>query len=344
MAYTDIDKPSDYFETVLYTGNGGTQSITSLDFQPDWLWIKDRDATYKHLLVDAVRGATKHLSTVNTAAEITNSDNVTAFNSDGFSLSSDNNVNRNTENYVAWNWKAGGGAGSSNEDGSINTTSTSVNQTAGFSISTWTGTGSNATVGHGLGAVPKMIITKARSNTYDWYTYHASIGNTKNVYLNLTNAESGASTSFHNNTNPTSSVWTAGGGVYNVDYTFVTYAFAEKKGYSKFGSYTGNGNADGTFVYTGFKPAFLMIKGSNGTDNWQLFDSARSPQNDANMELLYPNLSNAEDNGDQIDLISNGFKARKSTTAYNSSGSTFIYMAFAENPFVTSTGVPATAR
>ena len=344
MAYTTIDKPSDYFNTVLYTGNNtDNTSITGVGFQPDWVWLKARNQADYHYSMDSVRGALKPLFQNDTSAEANFSDSLKSFNTDGFTLGTSGDLNAASQTMVAWNWKAGGGAGSSNEDGSINTTSTSVNQTAGFSISTWTGTGSNATVGHGLGAVPKMIITKARSNTYDWYTYHASIGNTKAIYLNLTNAESGASANFWNNTTPTSSVWTAGGNVFNNNYTFVTYAFAEKKGYSKFGSYTGNGNNDGTFVYTGFKPAFVMNKLSSGADNWLISDNKRLGYNEKNQQL-FPNLSNAEQTNVRYDLYSNGFKVVNNNGEINTSGATYIYMAFAENPFVTSTGVPATAR
>jgi len=341
-----IDKPSDYFNTVLYTGNNTDNTlITGVGFQPDWVWLKARNQADWHYSMDSVRGALKPLFQNDSSAEGNFSDSLKSFNTDGFTLGTSGDLNAASQTMVAWNWKAGGGAGSSNEDGSINTTSTSVNQTAGFSISTWTGTGSNATVGHGLGAVPKMIITKARSNTYDWYTYHASIGNTKNVYLNLTNAESGASTSFHNNTNPTSSVWTAGGGVYNVNYTFVTYAFAEKQGFSKIGSYTGNGNADGTFVYTGFKPAFIMTKQTDGADWWVINDTKRDTFNASTLGIR-PNDSAAEssDNAWTKDILSNGFKHRTTNSGSNGSGNSYIYMAFAENPFVSSNGVPTTAR
>ena len=365
MAYTTIDKPSDYFDTVLYTGNAGTLNITSLDFQPDWIWGKDRSGD-RHFLADSVRGKKNTgyhlLCSNNNQADTSNAppDGITAIGSNGFTLGANTSntdggwsfeINEspdsgqgNSGTYVAWNWKAGGSA-SNNTDGGI-TSSVSVNQDAGFSIATWTGTGSTATIGHGLNAVPKVIITKARSDAYDWYTYHASIGNTKAIYLNLTNAESGASANFWNNTTPTSSVWTAGGNVFNNNYTFVTYSFAEKQGYSKFGSYTGNNNADGTFVYTGFKPAWIMVKDSSeGSSNWVMFDNKRDGYNQQNNHV-FSNTSGAEvsSNADyKLDFLSNGFKFRGNSGDINGTA-TYIYMAFAENPFVTSTGVPATAR
>jgi len=348
-AYTTIDNPELYFQVKTYSGNGSAGHAITLDgeedMQPDLVWQKRRNDTNYHVLYDSVRGATKYIYSNTNGAENTNANGLTAFGSNGFTLGNDGDANHSSGTHVAWCWKAGAGSGSANTDGGINTTSTSVSQTAGFSISTWTGTGSNATVGHGLNAVPKLIITKARSHSYDWYTYHASIGNTKNIYLNLTNAESGASANFHNNTDPTSSVWTAGGNIYNDTYTFVTYAFAEKQGFSKFGSYTGNGNADGAFIYTGFRPAFLIIKKSSATEDWGLIDNKRDPNNDGASSQLFPNGSNVEDSSnDRADLLSNGFKLRTSSGQWNASGATYVYMAFAEQPFVNSKGVPANSR
>ena len=217
----------------------------------------------------------------------------------------------------------------------------SVNQTAGFSISTWTGTGSNATVGHGVNAVPKFITTKARSHTYDWYTYHASIGNTKNIYLDKTNAASSASANFHNNTDPTSSVWTAGGNVYNDNYTFVTYAMAEVQGFSKFGKYIGNGNANGTNVYTGFKPAFIMIKRITGAYDWYVFDNKRPGHNEVDLSIRASQThTESTASGYPLDILSNGFKIRTSNAALGGGADPYIYMAFAESPFVNSKGIP----
>ena len=347
-AYTTIDNPELYFQVKTWTGTGSSNALTldgSEDMQPDYVMIKQRSSTQQWNGYDVIRGVQKYLGWNTDIVENTQSQGLTAFGSDGFTVGTDDMVNKSSSTYVAYCWKAGAGSGSSNTDGGINTTSTSVSQTAGFSISTWTGTGSNATVGHGLGAVPKFITTKARSDAYDWYTYHAGIGNTKNVYINLTNAESSASANFHNNTDPTSSVWTSGGNIYNVDYTFVTYAFAEVQGFSKIGSYTGNGNADGTFTYTGFRPAWIMFKNASaGSSNWQIYDNKREGYNGQN-DLFRANSSNAEGDGvDPIDILSNGFKQLNTAASNNVSGQTYVYMAFAEAPFVNSKGVPCNAR
>jgi len=350
MSYTNgLDDPTEYFETLTWSGNStDDRAISGLDFAPDWVWIKCRNNGQNHNLFDTVRSATKSLETNNSNAEATDATSLKSFTSDGYTLGTGATVNSSspsTKTYVSWNWKAGGSA-SNNTDGGI-TSSVSVSQDAGFSIATWTGTGSTATIGHGLNAVPKMIITKARSNAYDWYIYHASIGNTKAIYLNLTNAESGASANFWNNTTPTSSVWTAGGNVFNNNYTFVTYAFAEKKGYSKFGSYTGNGNADGTFIYTGFKPALFIIKALASGENWRIFDNKRSTSGFNPIgNSLRPNSSDAEVTGtdQEIDFLSNGVKLRTTSGEINPSGTTFVFMAFAESPFTNSNGVPNNGR
>ena len=347
MAYTDIDKPSDYFNTVLYTGNNtDNTSITGVGFQPDWVWLKARNQADYHYSMDSVRGALKPLFQNDTSAEANFSDSLKSFNTDGFTLGTSGDLNAASQTMVAWNWKAGGGAGSSNEDGSINTTSTSVNQTAGFSISTWTGTGSNATVGHGLGAAPAMIIIKSRNTVSLWGVYHQAIGNTHGLFLNATNAATSLS-AYWNNTSPTSSVFSLGGDadINKSSDPLIAYCFAEKQGYSKFGSYTGNGSStDNSFIYTGFKIGWLMIKKTSGTSNWTIWDSVRQ-SNEIN-KPLWGDLSNAEtaQSTVKLDLLSNGFKIRGNGSNVGSSGGTYIYMAFAENPFVTSTGVPATAR
>jgi len=354
MAYSSIVKPTDYFETKLYTGNGGTQSITGVEFQPDLVWIKNRSTTDWHWWNDAVRGATKTLHSNKNNAESTESTSITGFTSDGFSLGSEASTNGSGNSIVAWNWKAGTGQGSSNTDGSINTTYTSVNTTAGFSISQYTGTGSaGATVGHGLGAIPKWIIVKKTSGASGWHVYHDSLGNTQRISLNETDATSSDSSAW-NNTTPTSSVFTIGNSstTNGSSATTIAYCFAEKKGYSKFGKYTGNGNVDGTFVYTGFKPAFVIIKNTGATKNWYLFDNKRETFN-AQDSVLYPNLFNAEtsvSDYNSLDFLSNGFKLRGGSSGVgdDTNGSyTYIYMAFAENPFVgndSGTAVPGTAR
>tara|TARA_B100000963_G_C22517978_1_gene621617 strand:- start:66 stop:1109 length:1044 start_codon:yes stop_codon:yes gene_type:complete len=347
MAYITF-QPKDNFNTVLYTGNGSTNAITGVGFQPDWVWCKKRNSAQDHGAVDAVRGVTKVLYPNLDSAESTDANSVTAFGTDGFTLGSSGDFNQNSDTYVSWNWKAGGGQGSSNTDGSINTTYTSANTTAGFSISKYTGTGSNATIGHGLGSVPSVVLVKKTSGTGDWIGYFKSLGNTKNARLNETDAADTNSTVW-NATDPTSLVFSVGtfGETNGSGDTFVAYCFAEKKGFSKFGSYTGNGNADGTFVYTGFKPAFVMVKRSSGTESWQMTDSVRDKDVSPNFARLVTNASSAESTNTtwaKIEKFSNGFKLGGTDTVSNGSGSTYIYMAFAEEPLVSSNEVPATAR
>jgi hypothetical protein len=343
MAYTTIKKPSDYFNTKLYTGNGSTQSITGVGFQPDWVWFKNRDLTDAPTTYDAVRGATKRLQTSSTGAESTKTNGLTAFNSDGYTAGSASAINANGSNIVAWNWLANNTT-ASNTDGSI-TSTVSANTTSGFSIVKWTGTGSNpSTVGHGLNAVPKMIISKRISGDLaSWHTYHASIGNAYDIYLNGTNAK--ASDTTWNSTTPTSSVFTVNGANVNVSGApYIAYCFADVTGYSKFGSYTGNGNADGTFVYTGFKPAFYIIKRTDTTGAWIIKDNKR-PGYNVNGSYLVANDSVAESTGSgnvASDELSNGFKIRGTSTSLNASGGTYIYMAFAAEPLVGDN--PATAR
>ena len=347
MAYSTIPKGSLYMNTKLYTGNAtNPTTISGIGFQPDWVWTKSRSATEGHRLCDAVRGATKDLFSNTTSAESTNTIGLKSFNSDGYVIGNSNGYNQNSQTFVSWNWKANG-QGSSNTDGSINTTYTSVNTTAGFSISKYTGNSTTgATVGHGLGATPKMIIIKSLG-VENWEVYHASLGNTQGIYLNETNAAFTTSARW-NNTSPTNSVWTMGNtsAVNASGVNYIAYCFAEKQGYSKFGSYTGNGNADGTFVYTGFKPAFVMVKlVSAAGEDWFICDNKREGYNAENNRLL-PNLNSAESTDSPIDIVSNGFKARTSGANVNA-GEDYLYMAFAENPFVATSGtsaVPVTAR
>ena len=358
MAYTDIDKPSDYFETKLYTGNAGTLNVTGLDFQPDWVWIKNRTSDYTHGLYDSVRGAgsSKGIYSNTNEAEGTNSafQNLTSFNSDGFSLGSTSNtnvINTNSQNHVSWNWKAGTSFtndASATGVGTIDSTG-SVNDTAGFSIVSYTGnTTAGATIKHGLSTVPDVIICKARQDSggaIEWVVYHKGISTPQNNTLTLnTNAAKVDRTIAWNDTAPTSSVFSVGTWVgTNAAVPMIAYVFSEKKGYSKFGSYNGNSNADGTFVYTGFKPAFVMVKMTNGADDWQILDNKRNTFNVMN-EYLRPNSNGATTTNDVVDFTSSGFKQRSSFGSWNHSSYSYLYMAFAENPFVTSTGVPATAR
>ena len=342
MAYTTIDDPTIYFNTKLYTGTGSSNALTGINFQPDWVWIKRRNSAGGHMLTDVIRGVTKTIITNENGAEQTFSNGLTAFGSDGFTVGSEDGFNKASDTFVAWNWKAGGSA-SSNSNGSI-TSSVSANTTAGFSIGTYNGSGSDNTVGHGLGVAPDMIFVKCKSTAHDWVVYHSALGNAKILTLNASTAAQSATG--WQSTSPTSSVFSidnAANSLNQSGQSFVFYAMASKKGYSKFGSYTGNGNADGTFVYTGFKPAWVLYKKSSGTENWFLHDNKRQGFNPDN-ELLFADLSNAEGTVNRIDLLSNGFKARTSDGGINGSGATYIYMAFAESPFVTSTGIPTTAR
>ena len=340
-----INKSSDYFNTVLYSGNGGTQSITGVNFQPDLTWIKNRSADQNHSLTDIVRGVTKTLRTDVTTAETTDAQGQTSFDSDGFTVGSEAKINGSGNNIVAWNWLADNTSGSSNTDGSI-TSTVSANTTSGFSIVSYTGTGAIATVGHGLGAVPKMLIIKNRvDGSGHWRVYHASIGPT--VYCDLDNTGAAiASSNVFNNTTPTSSLFSLGSDsrANGSGNAMIAYCFAEKKGFSKFGSYTGNGSTDGTFVYTGFKPAFLLVKNtSTSGTNWQITDTKRIGYNLQN-HRIYPDDSAAESTTQTMDILSNGFKMRTTSNLVNATSANYIYMAFAENPLVGTNNIPTTAR
>ena len=346
MAYTTINKSTDHFNTKLFTANASTQSITGVGFQPDMVWGKSRGQSYDHEIYDAVRGVYKRIKTNQNHAEVSDNANLTSFDSDGFSLGSATNMNySNGDNICSWNWKANG-AGSSNSDGSI-TSTVSANTTAGFSICTFTAEASGSgNYGHGLGVAPSLILQKSITTTADWFVYHKSLGANDYVQLNSTGAKSTNSVVW-SGTAPSSTVVNLGSGWTNSSHgNVVAYCFAEKKGFSKFGSYTGNGSADGTFVYTGFKPAFLLYKcSSDNFTNWQIHDSARSPSN-LSVNRLNPNDASVElsTTSDSFDLLSNGFKARGTASNSNNSGSSFIYMAFAEAPLVGSNNVPCTAR
>ena len=343
MAYTTIDDPTLYFNTVLYTGNGTTgHAITGVGFQPDWLWIKERSSTSAAFIYDVIRGVNVKITPSTTDPDSTVADSMTSFDSDGFTVGNNGATNESGQTVVAWNWLAGGTA-SSNTDGSI-TSSVSANTTSGFSIVSYTGTGANATVGHGLNQALDMVIVKNRNDADDWIVWHNALAGSEFIRLNLTNAKQTGTTSW-NSTVPTSSVFSLGSrnGTNGSGDSMIAYCFAEKKGYSKFGSYTGNGNADGTFIYTGFKPSLIITKRTDSTSNWRIGDNKRDGFNDNN-HTLFPDLSNAEDTSNRWDMYSNGFKLRTTNTSVNASGGTYIYMAFAENPFVSSTGIPTTAR
>ena len=462
MAWT-INNGKLYFNSVLYTGNGGTQSITGVGFQPDWVWLKSRTSTKDHMLFDAVRGVQKSIRTNQDIVEDTGTGYLTAFGTDGFTLGDNGKVNENSATFASWNWLAAGtapsntyvvkvvsdtgnkyrfddfgtsavtleiseggtftfdqsdssnsghplrfsttsdgshGGGSeyttgvttngtpgnagaytritvaasaptlyyyctahSGMGGQANTPVTnsfsnfagsiqsniSPNTTSGFSVVTYTGAGSAGTIGHGLNAVPSMYIVKIRSGrTGDWLVYHHAVSadpQTDFLKLNAANAVADESTIW-NDTAPTSSVFSVGteATVSGNSNTFVAYCFAEKQGYSKFGSYVGNGSADGSFVYTGFKPAFVIVKGITG-DQWYQHDDKRNPSNLVN-KMLIPNLNYAEatSTASVLDFLSNGFKLRGTDGSHNASGTTYVYIAFAENPFTSSAGTPVTAR
>ena len=367
MAYTSINKPTDYFNTITWSGDNSTGPITGVGFAADFVWWKQRNGTDSFRLADSVRGegtnTYKLLFSEGTYAEFDGNDNggsqgnIDAINSDGYTgvigTTGYNNWNGTGYNYVSWNWLAGGTA-SSNTDGSI-TSSVSANTTSGFSIVSYAGNStSGATIGHGLGAVPNMIIVKSRTTgTYNWAVYHSSVGATKYLRLNSTIAATTSSTRW-NDTTPSSSVFTLGDAV-EVNETsnnYIAYCFAEKKGYSKFGKYTGTGGGaglidSGPFIYTGFKPAFYIWKKSSAVDDWYVLDNKRDTFNISDA-ALFPGLNGAESDGggsyNGVDFLSNGIKIRNGNSSINASGETFIYMAFAESPFCTSTGTPVTAR
>ena len=355
MAYTTIDDPSAHFQTLLYTGDGtSSQAQTNTgnsDLQPDWVWIKKRagGTARAHQLYDSSRGVTKLLHSNSDGAESTQSAGLTAFGSDGFTVGDDDGIGANTATYVAWQWKANGGTTTSfNESGNNPGGTIQTNTTAGFSIITTTGTGATGTIAHGLGAVPHWWLSKQRSNAENWAVYHVSntsAPETEILTLNTTDATADNANAY-NDTAPTSTNLTVHTkNEVNTDgRTYVHYVFAPIQGYSKFGSYTGNGNADGPFVYTGFKPAWLIIKRTSSSGDWLLWDNKRDTSNVTDA-VLKPNSNAAENTGYwYIDFLSNGFKIRATDAEINQSGGTLIYMAFAEHPFVSSKGVPVTAR
>ena len=363
MAYTTVDNPELYFQSKIYTGNGGTNAITldgSENMQPDWVWIKDRDTNNNsHILVDSVRGASKNIHSNLTNAESTKTDRVVSFDSDGFTLGADSSqgANDNGSSQVAWCWKAGtsfSNDASSTGIGSIDS-SGSFNNDAGFSIVSFVGTGSNATVKHGLNAAPNFIIFKDRSSSKDWFVYHQSISPARGLKLNKSDYP-GNDSSYFQDTAPSSSVFSVGSAntVNASSNNMIAYCFVEKKGYSKFGTFTSNGNDSGTFAYCGFTPRWIMIKPlvSDGWSHWYIFDTKRDhPQlNDA---PLYANLDTREayyggspaSNYSQIDILSNGFKIRRDGNwGVGGSGQASAFMAFAESPFVNSNGIPTNAK
>ena len=354
MAYTDIDNPEEYFNTKLYTGNGtaigsGGLAISGIGFAPSWVWLKNRTTGDRsHQVYDVIRGVTKGLKVNSSDAENTSSERLTAFGSDGFTVGNNGDVNTSGNAHVSWNWKAGTAvSGNTTGSGTAKAYSGSVSTAAGFSIVQYLGNGTAAhTIPHHLGAIPRMIIVKKNADA-EWQVYHASIGNGNVLHLDTASAVEDV-TNRWNDTTPTSSVFAIGtsGNVNGNDARYIAYCFADVQGYSKFGSYIANANANGPFVYTGFKPAFFLTKNTTQATDWIMYDNRRDgfePQNKEFRANAADAERNAEDNN--VQFCANGFKLRNAGTKSNADSSNlFMFMAFAEQPLVTSTGVPATAR
>ena len=355
MAEPTVKQGNKYFEPIIYTGNGtaiggGGQAITGVDHQPDLAWIKNRDATDSHSLYDSSRGVTKQIESDDISAQTTESEGLTTFGSAGFTVGSLDQVNTNTENYVAYNWKANGGSTTTNDASSTGVgTIDSVyqaNTTAGFSIVTYTGTGSAGTIRHGLSVAPSVIMVKNLSTTDAWKVYHSSMASdpeTDYLVLNTTAVPVDDSTVW-NDTAPTSSVFSIGThtDVNTNTENYVAYCWHEVDGFSKFNSYNGNNNADGSFIATGFKPSLVICKGLTTATGWTVWDSARSPINPIDKALFW-DTTGADDTGNTIDFLSNGFKLRSTNADFNGSYS-YGYLSFAEHPFVGDGTNPVTAR
>ena len=349
MAYTTINKSTDYFNTKHYTGTGYSLALTGVGFQPDWVWIKNRTAGSgaDHILTDSVRGATKSLNTNDQSADDTISNALTAFGADGFTVNGNGATGANGDTYASWCWKAGTtGSGTSTGSGTGKAYSYSVNTTAGFSIIKYVGNGTAGhTLPHHLGAVPKWILVKDLDATVNWQMYHVKTGNTHTTEINITNAPFSSSSRW-NNTTPSSTVVTFGDGnnVNNNNTNYIMYAFAEKTGYSKFGQYTGNGNNNGPFIYTGFKPSLVITIRKDAASGRGMLDKDRPGYNTTNQYLLANDSQlEASDGSWSMDLLSNGWKARYNNGNFNADGGTYIYMAFGQS-LVGSNNVPCTAR
>ena len=349
MAFSAIIKPSDYFNTLLYTGNDtASTTISGVGFQSDFTWIKSRTTIENHHAFDAVRGGGYRIYPNLDAAQSYIATTLTSWTSDGFVVGTDDGVNANGANFVSWNWKGGTTSGiATNATTTITPTGYSFNQTNGFSAIAYTGNGvDGAYLPHGLGKSPKVMIVKRLTDAgWDWYVYHVALGNQKYMQLNTTNAISGTDGMWGSFTPDTVNMKMSNDAQINASgNTYIMYCFADVQGYSKMGGYVGNGNTDGTFVYTGFKPAFVMIK-SRGGDNWRILDNKRLGYN-PNNSLLFPNITQAESALTWYDLLSNGFKLRTTDSGDNTNGENYIFMAFAETPFVANSGesIPTTAR
>ena len=346
MAYTTINKSTDYFNNKIYTGNGSTNAITGVGHQPDLVWIKSRTEAHHHRLFDAVRGATKKIFSSQTNAESTDAGSLTSFDADGFThAGGDTDGNGNGQSYASWNWKANG-TGSANTDGSISST-VSANTTSGFSIVKYTGNGTNnATVGHALNATPKLLIGKCLGTVSNWQVVgnFGSLTEGKYLILNEPNAI-GTSSNVSFDASATTVKFQGGQGLNISGQPHIAYCFADVTGYSKFGTYYGNGSTDGTFIYTGFKPAWVMVHALDSAQGWWMFDNKRDNDGNAIGKRLGAERTDSEATGDKLDFVSNGFKWRDGDNAWNyASGHQYIYMCFAEAPLVGSNGVTAKAR
>ena len=350
-------QPSDFFNTVLWTGNATARSITGVGFQPDMTWVKARSIAENHALWDAARGAGSNKAIASNGTQTESSLNsanygyVGAFESDGFTLAAGTGggnawdfINMDTKTYAAWNWKAGTTSGLTG--GTITPSAYSFNTTSGFGVYAYTGTGANATIPHGLGVTPSVMMIKNVEDTQAWAVYHIDVGNTKRLTLNDTSVEATSAVTW-NDTSPTSTVFSIGTNsrVNTSGEDYIAYVWAPVKGYSKIGSYTGSGNADGPFAYTGFRPAFILTKPSNNADtnNWSIYDFKRIGYNVDN-ESLFPDTSDSETTTDDLDILSNGFKINTTSSRVNGNNTNYVYMAFAEFPIVSSNDVPTVAR
>ena len=338
--YTTIDDAGSFYNTLLYTGNASTINVTGVGFQPDLCWVKEYASAEAQTWYDAVRGATYRIRSNTDAAQDTESSGLTSFDADGFTSGQQGGTNSDGGTYVSWNWKAGTTSGLTG--GTITPSAYSISTTAGQSVIAYTGTGSAATVPHGLGVAPSLIITKSLVATQEWCVYHKVLGATKYMFLNETSA-AGTGSAYYNDVEPTSTLFTIGtAGPTNSSSAMIAYCFAPVKGYSKMGGYTGNANADGTFVYTGFRPAFVLIKHTTPyAENWNIYDNKRLGYNVDN-DALNPNVTTAGYTTDDMDILSNGFKLRTTNSRVNDGS--FIYAAFAEFPIVSSNDVPTVAR
>jgi len=350
MAYTAIDDPTLYFNTsAVWSGDDSEHIISGIGHQPDFTWIKGVNIATQHYIFDSVRGATKYILANGTNAEATNAQTLKSWNSDGFVLGTSDDVNGSSRTYVAWNWKAGTTLNNSADTngGSIATTG-SINTTSGFGIVKYEGSGANATIYHGLTKIPRLIITKNIDQTFHW-TVYAFTSNT--TILRLNGTDTPATESAFQSTDPTATVQSLGDHNQNNGVTdgsadtHISYMFCDVQGFSKIGSYIGNGNADGPFIFCGFRPAWVMIKKTSGTDDWFILDNKRETFNEM-QKRLQPNLVDVEESISTLktDFVSNGIKLRSTTGQYNTSGGTYIFAAFAEAPFVNSNGVPCNAR